>query len=111
MADTPSMPTDTPLLRTLGDLAAAGYPSQLIAKPDGAVRCASCGAVVAAGDLHVSRIVRLEGASDPADMLAVVAAVCPVCDDGGALVAGYGPEASREDDEVLRSLRTGTAGA
>jgi hypothetical protein len=46
----------------------------------------------------------VEGASDPADMLAVVALVCPICKTHGTLVVGYGPEAGPDDAEVLSGL-------
>jgi hypothetical protein len=49
---------------------------------------------------------RLEGASDPADMLAAVAATCPTCGTRGVLVANYGPEAMIEDADVLRALES-----
>ena len=46
----------------------------------------------------------MEGASDPADMLAVAAVICPVCNTSGTLVLGYGPEADADDADVLASL-------
>ena len=47
---------------------------------------------------------RLEGASDPAEMMAVVAITCPRCEARGVLVLGYGPAAAVEDSDVLRAL-------
>ena len=44
---------------------------------------------------------RLEGASDPDDMLAVVALECPVCSMKGTIVLHFGPEASAEELDVL----------
>ena len=48
---------------------------------------------------------RLEGASDPDDMMAVVALECGVCGAAGTMVLGYGPSATAADSDVLRSLR------
>jgi hypothetical protein len=48
---------------------------------------------------------RLEGASDPADMLAVVALECGVCNASGTMVLGYGPAAADADSDVLRALQ------
>lgn len=47
---------------------------------------------------------RVEGASDPDDMAAVVAVVCPRCSAKDALVLGYGPAASGADADVLLAL-------
>lgn len=47
---------------------------------------------------------RLEGASDPDDMLAVVAVQCPECGRRGTVTLGYGPAASPPDGDVLRAL-------
>lgn len=68
------------------------------------VRCEGCGETVAAGSIEVDSLVRLEGASDPADMAAVVAGRCPGCAERGLLVLTYGPEASAADADVLRAL-------
>jgi hypothetical protein len=52
----------------------------------------------------VTDIRRTEGASDPDDMLAVVALTCPRCQTRAAAVLGYGPEAAEDDADVLRTL-------
>ena len=46
----------------------------------------------------------MEGASDPADMITVVATSCPVCGADGTMVLGYGPAASDLDAAVSRAL-------
>ena len=46
----------------------------------------------------------LEGASDPDDMILVIAASCPVCSTGGTVVLGYGPNASPEDADLIVAL-------
>ncbi|MGH9276891.1 MAG: hypothetical protein ACRD12_02090, partial [Acidimicrobiales bacterium] len=71
----------------------------------GHVLCMGCHQESPAEMMRVDAIERTEGASDPADMLAVAAVVCPVCQSHGVLVLGYGPEASEDDAEVLSGLR------
>lgn len=47
---------------------------------------------------------RTEGASDPSDMVAVVAVKCPHCGTKATAVLGFGPESDEDDAEVLRRL-------
>jgi hypothetical protein len=47
---------------------------------------------------------RLEGVSDPADMLHVSALTCPVCGADGVFVTPYGQSASDRQATVLREL-------
>ena len=51
---------------------------------------------------------RLEGASDPDDMVAIAAIVCPACATRGVLVLGFGPSSSLVDAETLQALRDGS---
>jgi hypothetical protein len=94
--------------RTLNELMstfeAEGYRGQLAARPGGFVLCMSCQMESPAGEMQLDALERMEGASDPDDMLAVAALVCPVCSTSGTLVLGYGPEASVDDADVLLSL-------
>jgi hypothetical protein len=68
------------------------------------VRCEVCGQETPADELAVDSFARLEGASDPGDMAAVVALTCPHCDARDVLVVRYGPEASAADADVLVAL-------
>lgn len=81
-----------------------GYVGQFGAREGGRVRCFACRAQVAPEEACIEEIRRLEGASDPADMLAVVPVTCPRCGTRGTLVLGYGPDAALEDSEVLAAL-------
>lgn len=54
--------------------------------------------------MRVDSLSRVEGASDPGDMAAVVALTCPRCSRGSVLVLTYGPEASAADGDVLLAL-------
>ncbi len=90
----------------LTDLAADGFDVSFIpgAEP-GHLRCRACGSETAAERFEVRRERRLEGASDPDDMVLVVGARCPVCRRLGVVVLGYGAEASPEDADLVLALR------
>ncbi|MGH9280604.1 MAG: hypothetical protein ACRD12_21245, partial [Acidimicrobiales bacterium] len=53
-----------------------GYTVQMAARADGHVLCMGCHQESPAEMMRVDAIERTEGASDPADMLAVAAVVC-----------------------------------
>jgi hypothetical protein len=98
-------PSDnTTLVGVLQAFEQQGFTEQFIAGEDGSVTCVSCNGAVSASMLIVEASRRLEGASDPADMMTVVAARCPQCDAAGTLVLGYGPNASPEDVAVYQAL-------
>jgi hypothetical protein len=99
------MPTDTPLLEVLRKLEAEGYHGQLRAVADGALECLTCHQLIDPADVDASRVVRLEGVSDPADMLLVLPVDCPHCLTRGTLVANYGPESTVDEAEVLAALQ------
>ena len=97
--------SDEPTLRgVLAGLEADGYTGQLGARPGGVIRCFSCRHEFPASTVETPTLRRLEGASDPDDMLAVLAVRCPSCATPGTLVLAYGPEAAIEDSEVLAAL-------
>jgi hypothetical protein len=87
----------------LRDLQREGFVGNLrVAGVD--VVCGTCGSVLRPADLLVHRLRRLEGASDPDDMLAVVGASCRGCGTDGTLVLGYGPAGDPDDGAVLAGL-------
>jgi ferredoxin len=91
----------------LGILAAfrdEGFTADFRARPGGIVECGVCHAPHPADTLELHHLERLEGDSDPAEMLAVCAVVCPACATKGTLVLTFGPESTREDDDVLTLL-------
>ncbi|HUF31869.1 MAG TPA: hypothetical protein VMN58_01520 [Acidimicrobiales bacterium] len=92
------------LEQLLDGLRADGYTGDMTALEGGDVRCGSCGATSPAGSFHVGELRRTEGASDPADMAAVVGLTCPRCDAKGALVTMFGPEADIAAADVLSAL-------
>jgi hypothetical protein len=96
-------PSDDCLVAVLAAMSREGFRGDLRAR-EGRVVCSTCQSVLAPHDLLVHRLHRLEGASDPADMLAVVGATCRGCGTDGALVLGYGPRAGVDDAMVLARL-------
>ena len=96
------VPSDnTTLLEVLDELAAKGFGGSMWVTETGKLRCEGCGAEFEPGELIVRELRRLEGASDPDDMLAVVALECPVCGMKGTAVLHFGPEATAEEMEAL----------
>jgi len=95
------------LTEILRDAADAGYEAQFIALGGGRVRCGHCNAEMPVSTVDVADMHRLEGASDPADMMLVASLRCPACGHGGTLTLGYGPNADGDDVDVLRRLPTG----
>lgn len=102
-----SIPGDnTTLTAVIGDLEALGYDSQFEVVDGGAVRCGACGETSSpeAWAARADETRRMEGASDPDDMLTVVGARCPLCGAAGTAVLGYGINASPDDAIVAASL-------
>ena len=95
---------DRTILEVLGELEALGFTDQFAPRPDAQVECLACHRLSPADHTVLRHLRRLEGASDPDDMLAVVGLSCPHCGHLGTAVLGYGPEASPIDAEVLASL-------
>lgn len=89
------------VLRRLEEL---GFTGQFRPLPGARVQCVACRGESPADHTVLRELRRLEGASDPDDMLAVVGLACPHCEAKGTAVLGYGPEADPVDAEVLSSL-------
>ena len=85
--------------------AQGGFASSFVVTDDSALECVKCAAVSAPAAVSMSSLRRLEGASDPDDMVAIVAITCPVCASRGTVVLGFGPMATAQDSDVLQSLR------
>ena len=104
--DPVNVPSDhTTLSALVDDYEQAGFTGQFEVESATAVRCATCGAVSEAADVPMHSLRRVEGASDPADMAALVALSCPSCGSRGTLVLTYGAAASPEEGDVLGALR------
>ena len=101
-----AVPSDhTTLTDVLEGYAEAGFTSSFAAQEGGVVRCDTCGSELDPSRIDMQSLRRLEGASDPDDMLAVVALKCGVCSTSGTMVLGYGPASSDADGDVLSALR------
>jgi hypothetical protein len=99
-------PTDpTTLTEVLADYDAAGFTGAFDVTDTALVRCLTCMSESDPAVLDVLSLRRLEGASDPADMLSVLSLVCPSCESRGVLVSNYGPEASPQQAAVVQALR------
>ena len=94
----------TTLLEVLHAFEEKGFKGGLSVRAEAAIECLTCRCVQPAGSFDARALRRLEGASDPDDLLAVAALVCPNCQARGALVLNYGPLSSAEDAAVLREL-------
>lgn len=101
--------TDPAEAATLTDVLAAyaegGFTSSFSSAPEMQMECHECNQKFPAADASMSSLRRLEGASDPADMLAVVALTCPLCGAKGTAALGFGPAADPQDGDVLGVFR------
>ncbi|MEO6125274.1 MAG: hypothetical protein ABIR32_16340 [Ilumatobacteraceae bacterium] len=105
--ETPSSePSDgTTLTEVLAAYATAGFTGSFSVTEDSTLQCHECEAVSEPATVEMASLRRLEGASDPDDMFAVVAITCPACSSTGTLILGFGPTAPAEDGDVLRALQ------
>ncbi|HVE62800.1 MAG TPA: hypothetical protein VNB94_03210 [Mycobacteriales bacterium] len=92
------------MTEALAHFEAEGYTGQMAARDGAAVMCFSCRAESPAREVSLQGMIRTEGASDPADMTAVAALICPSCEAKGTVVLHFGPGATLEESEVLRAL-------
>jgi hypothetical protein len=95
----------TTLTEVLDAYTSGGFATQFSVTDNARLECGACSAVSEPDAVRMSSLRRLEGASDPDDMMAVVALTCPACSAKGTVVLGFGPAASAEDGDVLRALR------
>jgi hypothetical protein len=93
------------MIDVLEGYAQGGFDSSFVITDDSELECLECGTVSAATIVSMSSLRRLEGASDPDDMVAVIAITCPSCSARGTAVLGYGPMATLQDSEVLKGLK------
>ena len=101
----PGAPSDnTTLTAILAGLDEDGFGAQFIVREGAEIECLACKKISPAADFVARRSRRLEGASDPDDMVHVVAAMCPACDAGGTVVLTYGVNASPEDGNVSLAI-------
>lgn len=96
---------ESTITEVLEAYAQGGFFSSFAVSDDGELECLECGNVTSPARFSMSSLRRLEGMSDPADMVAVIAITCPVCDARGTSILGFGPNATEQDSTVLKQLR------
>lgn len=99
-AETPEINPEPSLVEILAYYAQAGFDSDAFTAADGMLLCGSCSSLLAPDHIDVHSIRRLEGQSDPSDMVGVIAIVCPVCKAQATVVLKYGPEATPDENEI-----------
>ena len=81
-----------------------GFRGQFAVRGGGRLHCLSCGRELAARQMHLQAMHRLEGASDPDEEAAVAALECGSCGTKGTVVLSFGPAGSLDDRQVLAAL-------
>jgi hypothetical protein len=102
---TPAPSDNTTLTSVLSAYASAGYDDQFTVDEDGSLRCCHCEQAAGPDEVELHSLRRLEGASDPDDMSAVLAVTCPRCGTKGTAVVMFGPQASPGETELLLRLQ------
>ena len=87
-----------------------GFTGQFSVREGGVLLCTQCHQERPASEYSMSALRRTEGASDPADMAAVVGLTCPNCDTRGTVALQYGPEAGIDESDVLVALEDDRVG-
>jgi len=95
----------TTLTEVLAGYDSAGFNGTFTVGDRATIECNSCGATNPAAAFEMSSLRRLEGASDPDDMISVAAITCPACRREGVIVLGFGPNATKEDADVSKALQ------
>ena len=103
----PRVPGDegTTLTEVLAAYSDAGFAGSFSVTDDARLVCDACQQQSSPAAVQMTSMRRLEGASDPDDMLAIVAITCPRCGAQGTTTLGFGPASTPEHGDVLRELR------
>ena len=100
----PGVPVDRTLVELLAGLAEEGFTEDVLVRDDGWVCCRRCDHCVSPDEMQLKALRRVEGASDPADMAAVLGLECPQCGARGTAIVRYGPEAGMGDAIILQHV-------
>jgi hypothetical protein len=95
---------ESTITEVLEGYAQGGFSGSFVVSDEGELECVECGTVAPPDRYSMSSLRRLEGSSDPADMVAVVAITCPECAFRGTVILGFGPNATAQDSDVLKGL-------
>jgi hypothetical protein len=105
----PAAPSDNDTLTSvLQAYVDNGYAANMTVTDDGLLRCPTCRNEVPPDNTCLHALRRMEGASDPADMLAVLALECPKCGALGTAVVHYGPDSTEGEVTVLLAVEGST---
>lgn len=105
MEPIPGAPSDnTTLIEVLELYRRCGFDGSFRIDDDAQLCCTTCGLCTPPNELDLIDLRRLEGASDPADMVAVLALRCAACQGKGTVVVPYGPEADAASADVLSAI-------
>jgi hypothetical protein len=83
---------------------ADGFTGQMAAREGARIICFGCHKESEATTVPLTGLLRVEGASDPDDMVALAALTCPSCGAKGTVALKFGPDATPEDSAVLAAL-------
>jgi hypothetical protein len=107
MDPVPGAPSDnTTATAEIDDLRDQGYGADFVVGEGGVVRCTKCRHEERPEDVDVDVFRRMEGASDPDDMSAILAMTCRECGTKGIVMVGYGPRASADEGDLLLAVDT-----
>lgn len=81
-----------------------GIDTDMSPTPDGMIRCGRCDSINRPDDVTRDWIHRLEGTTDPDELLSASAVRCPQCGGAGVLVLPFGPLADEVEARIARSL-------
>lgn len=95
---------DESAVSVLQDFANEGWATNHIVRSGGVIECGACGEQSSADRWLVGAQHRIEGASDPDALQLVVGVSCPHCEEQGALVLAYGPNASTDESDLMLQL-------
>jgi hypothetical protein len=107
----PGVPADRTLTEVLNGLRAEGFTEDVQVSDEGALSCRACGHATPADRIDLLALRRVEGASDPGDMAAVLGVRCGGCGRNGVAIVRYGPEAGPGDVVVLQHVEDRRADA
>ena len=100
----PLPPSPASLLEVVEAAKQRGLRAEFTVTENSMVHCNACGNDLAPESLSRDWMHRLEGTSDPDELLSVSALTCPTCGAKGLLVLPFGPAADASEGDVARRL-------
>ncbi len=101
----PMPPTPATLTEVVDAAKRSGFDTDFSTTPDALVRCGACENQSDPAAIERAWMHRLEGTSDPDELMTVSALRCPSCGAKGLLVLPFGPGADEVEGDVSRRLR------